>query len=163
MSTRTHPRRDRDTRPRAGQGLPEYDWDTAPVELLATRRQLRAAGLRPGGQEPVAVLRCKACAARPQRVCTRPTYLYRLDLALPVRPMTLAKEAALDKAMAARTTCPVCRRRYHHVLPLRTLGSWRGKDRSPRHVEGFHVRVLLTGPASLAKRQCSTHALFGQR
>ncbi|MEV3958429.1 hypothetical protein [Streptomyces albogriseolus] len=31
--------------------------------------------------------------------------------------------AALDKAMAARTTCPKCRRRYHHVLPLRTLGS----------------------------------------
>lgn len=36
--------------------------------------------------------------------------------------MTLAKEAALDAAMAARTTCPRCRRRYHHVLPLRTLG-----------------------------------------
>ncbi|MFG2811498.1 RRQRL motif-containing zinc-binding protein [Streptomyces massasporeus] len=106
----------------ARPGLPEYDWRTAP-EGLVTRRQLRARGLRPGGQEPAAVLRCKACATRPQRVCTRPAYLYRVDLALPVRPMTLAKEAALDKAMAARTTCPRCRRRYHHVLPLRTLGS----------------------------------------
>ncbi|MGY0071719.1 RRQRL motif-containing zinc-binding protein (plasmid) [Streptomyces sp. QTS137] len=65
----------------------------------------------------------QACATRPNRACTRPAYLYRLDLAQPVRPMTLAKEAALDAAMAARTTCPTCRRRYQHCLPLRTLGS----------------------------------------
>ncbi|PAM99601.1 hypothetical protein CJI59_22140 [Streptomyces sp. Alain-F2R5] len=49
--------------------------------------------------------------------------------------MTLAREAALDAAMAARTTCPVCRRRYHYVLPLRTLGSclecWDGTPADP--------------------------------
>lgn len=50
-------------------------------------------------------------------------YLYRIDLALPVRPMTLAKEAALDRAMTQRSTCPQCRRRYHFCLPLRTIGS----------------------------------------
>ncbi|MFD9984051.1 RRQRL motif-containing zinc-binding protein [Streptomyces massasporeus] len=122
VSTPARRRRQRTGRTRVWHGLPEYDWGTAPIELLATRRQLRAAGLRPGGQEPAAVLRCKACAPRPQRACTRPAFLYRVNLALPVRPMTLAKEAALDKAMAARTTCPRCRRRYHHVLPLRTLG-----------------------------------------
>ncbi|MDQ0828194.1 hypothetical protein QF032_000038 [Streptomyces achromogenes] len=71
--------------------------------------------MRPGGQEPVARIECRAGR--------RFAWLYRIDLALPVRPMTLAKEAALDKAMAARTTCPACRRRYHHALPLRTLGS----------------------------------------
>ncbi|MFB7577219.1 hypothetical protein [Streptomyces sp. NPDC056165] len=26
-------------------------------------------------------------------------------------------------AIAARSTCPLCRRRYHYCLPLRTLGS----------------------------------------
>ncbi|MFJ8351497.1 RRQRL motif-containing zinc-binding protein [Streptomyces sp. NPDC094153] len=114
--------RSRADRPRALQGLPEYDWQTAP-EDLATRRQLRAARLRPGGHDPVAILRCRACATRPQRTCTRPAYLYRIDLAQPVRPMTLEKEKALDAAMAARTTCTVCGRRYHHCLPLRTLGS----------------------------------------
>ncbi|MFJ5899743.1 RRQRL motif-containing zinc-binding protein [Streptomyces sp. NPDC093064] len=119
MSSRT---RRRLTNPRAEQGLPEYDWTAAP-EGLATRRQLRAARLRPGGQEPVAILRCKACATRPQRTCTRPAYLYRIDLAQPIRPMTLAKEKALDAAMAARTTCTVCGRRYYHCLPLKTLGS----------------------------------------
>jgi len=111
------------TLPRTSQVLPEYDWGTAPTDQLATRRQLRTARLRPGGHAPVAILRCKACATRPNRTCTRPAYLYRVDLAKPVRPMTLAKEAALDKAMAARTTCPACLRRYHHCLPLRTLGS----------------------------------------
>lgn len=34
-----------------------------------------------------------------------------------MRPMTLAKEYALDKAMAARQTCRSCHRRYHFVLP----------------------------------------------
>ncbi|MGC9479061.1 RRQRL motif-containing zinc-binding protein [Streptomyces sp. WG4] len=99
---------------------------------------MRAAGLRPGGHDPVAILRCKACATRPGRTCTRPAYLYRVDLAKPVRPMTLAREAALDAAMAARTTRPVCRRRYHYVLPLRTLGSclecWDGTPADPLHL-----------------------------
>ncbi|MFF9273340.1 RRQRL motif-containing zinc-binding protein [Streptomyces rochei] len=133
MTTRARRER-RQALPRIPQGLPEYDWGTAPVDQLATRRQLRAAGLRPGGHDPVAILRCKACATR-DRTCTRPAYLYRVDLAAPVRPMTLAREAALDAAMAARTTCPVCRRRYHYVLPLRTLGSclecWDGTPADP--------------------------------
>jgi hypothetical protein len=120
MTTR-RARQRRPARPRIPQGLPEYDWGTAPTEQLATRRQLRAARLRPGGHDPVAILRCKACATRPTRACTRPAYLYRIDLAKPIRPMTLAKEAALDAAMAARTICPRCRRRYHHVLQAAVL------------------------------------------
>ncbi|MFJ4931654.1 RRQRL motif-containing zinc-binding protein [Streptomyces sp. NPDC088736] len=68
-------------------------------EGLATRRQLRALGLRPAGQEPI-VLRCRPCAFWPGRICTRPTYLYRIDRALPLRPMTLAQERALDTSRA---------------------------------------------------------------
>ncbi|MFD5820233.1 RRQRL motif-containing zinc-binding protein [Streptomyces sp. NPDC127038] len=100
--------------------LAEYDWGTAP-EGLATRRQLRAQGLRPAGQAPI-VLRCRKCRNY-ERVCTRPTFLYRIDRALPVRPMTLAKERALDRAMEARQRCPLCGRRYHACIPLRSLGS----------------------------------------
>ncbi|MFF5788594.1 hypothetical protein ACFY8P_26975 [Streptomyces sp. NPDC012693] len=37
--------------------------------------------------------------------------------------MTLAKEAALDKAMTQRQTRGHLRRRYFHCLPLKTLGS----------------------------------------
>ncbi|GAA0454330.1 RRQRL motif-containing zinc-binding protein [Streptomyces olivaceiscleroticus] len=102
--------------------LPIYDWGTVDPGVLATRRQLRAAGLRPGGHDPVAQLRCRRCLGR-TRTCTRMAHLYRVDLALPKRTPTVAQEAALDRAMAARQTCPICRRRYFHCLPLRTLGS----------------------------------------
>ncbi|MFI2471524.1 hypothetical protein ACH475_35000 [Streptomyces globisporus] len=37
------------------------------------RRQLRALGLRPGGHDPVAVLRCRSCAYRPGQACIHPT------------------------------------------------------------------------------------------
>ncbi|MFZ4176648.1 RRQRL motif-containing zinc-binding protein [Streptomyces griseoincarnatus] len=81
-------------------------------------------GLSPGGHDPVAVLRCKLCAIRPQWSCGHPTrgFLFRVDLARPKRTSTLAQEWALDRAMAARSTCSRCRRRYHFCLPLRTQG-----------------------------------------
>ncbi|MFC9131857.1 RRQRL motif-containing zinc-binding protein [Streptomyces sp. NPDC057099] len=86
-----------------------------PPEGLATRRQLRAMGLSPGGHGPVARLTWRGG--------NRWAWLYRVDLAVPKRTPTLAQEMALDRAMAARSTCPLCRRRYHHCLPLRTLSS----------------------------------------
>ncbi|MEW2297107.1 RRQRL motif-containing zinc-binding protein [Streptomyces sp. NPDC006743] len=94
--------------------LPVFRWRQAGAGL-ATRRQLREMGLRPDGQEPVARLECRGGK--------RWAWLYRIDLAKPKLPMTLAKEAALDKAMAARQTCGTCGRRYFHCLPLKTLGS----------------------------------------
>ncbi|MFF3015511.1 RRQRL motif-containing zinc-binding protein [Streptomyces sp. NPDC057939] len=96
--------------------LPVFLWRQAGRTDLATRRQLREMGLRPGGQEPVARIECRGGK--------RFAWLYRIDLAKPKFAMTLAKEAALDKAMAARQTCPgPCGRRYFHCLPLQTLGS----------------------------------------
>ncbi|WP_053677476.1 RRQRL motif-containing zinc-binding protein [Streptomyces sp. XY66] len=82
-------------------GLPVYPWRLAP-DGLATRRQLRAAGLRPGGQDVVAQVE------RPRRRRgPLVAFLYRLDLALPVRPMTPARWAALERANGARRVCPV--------------------------------------------------------
>jgi hypothetical protein len=96
--------------------LSVFRWKQAGHANLATRRQLREMGLRPGGQEPVARIECRSGK--------RWAWLYRIDLAKPKLPMTLAKEAALDKAMAKRQTCPgPCGRRYFHCLPLKTLGS----------------------------------------
>ncbi|MFD5814742.1 RRQRL motif-containing zinc-binding protein [Streptomyces sp. NPDC127038] len=96
--------------------LPVFRWKQAGRDNLATRRQLRQMGLRPGGQEPVARIECRGGR--------RFAWLYRIDLAKPKLPMTLAKEAALDRAMAKRQTCPgPCGRRYTHCLPLKTLGS----------------------------------------
>ncbi|UQX01002.1 RRQRL motif-containing zinc-binding protein [Streptomyces sp. RerS4] len=92
-------------------GLPVYRWRLAP-EGLATRRQLRAAGLRPGGQDVVAQLE------RPRRRHgPLVAYLYRVDLARPVRPMTPGRRAALERANTARRTCPACARDAGYVIP----------------------------------------------
>ncbi|WEH37528.1 hypothetical protein PZB75_14625 [Streptomyces sp. AM 4-1-1] len=92
-----------------------YRWRLAP-DGYATRRQLRAMELRPGGQDVAAQLE------RPRRRRgPLVAYLYRIDQAKPVRPMTPARWAALDKAMAARRTCPNCRRDVGYCIPP-TLG-----------------------------------------
>ncbi|QNP71743.1 hypothetical protein IAG44_21465 [Streptomyces roseirectus] len=97
-------------------GIPTFPWRMAP-DGYATRRQLRVRGLRPGGQ----------CVAgqilRPRRRREPLTaYLYRVDLARPVRPMTPARWAALAKANTARRTCPDCGRDAGYVIPP-TLGA----------------------------------------
>ncbi|MFJ7116727.1 RRQRL motif-containing zinc-binding protein [Streptomyces albogriseolus] len=96
--------------------LPVFRWRLAP-DGYATRRQLRALGLRPGGQDVAAQLE------RPRRRRgPLVAYLYRVDLAMPVRPMTPARWAALAKANAARRLCPVCRRDAGYVIPT-SLGT----------------------------------------
>ncbi|MFI8868522.1 RRQRL motif-containing zinc-binding protein [Streptomyces sp. NPDC053707] len=95
--------------------VPVYRWRLAPPGY-ATLRQLRAQGLRPGGQDVAAVLE------RPRkRRGPLVAYLYRIDQAKPVRPMTPAKEAALAKATAAQQVCPHCRRDAGYRIP-RSLG-----------------------------------------
>ncbi|MEW2264816.1 RRQRL motif-containing zinc-binding protein [Streptomyces sp. NPDC047853] len=91
--------------------VPVYRWRLAP-DGLATRRQLRALGLRPGGQDVAAQVE------RPRRR-REPlvAYLYLVEQAKPVRPMTPAKRAALAKANAARRFCPKCRRDAGYVIP----------------------------------------------
>lgn len=92
-----------------------YRWRLAP-DGLATRRQLRALGLRPGGQDVVAEV------YRPRRrQAPLVAYLYWVDRAKPVRPMTPARTAALAAAMLARRTCPNCRTDAGYCIP-RSLG-----------------------------------------
>lgn len=136
--------RDTDTED-CGSLLPIHDHRAAP-EYLATRRQLRAAGLAPGGHDPVARLRCRRCLTRPQRDCTREALLYDSRLAVPKRTPTLAQEEALDKAMAARQTCPVCRVRFDYCLPLRTLGSCWGCSPEAAEAEVEHVFTVAEMP-----------------
>ncbi|AOR32659.1 hypothetical protein BFF78_17740 [Streptomyces fodineus] len=91
--------------------IPVYPWRLAP-EGLATRRQLREKGLRPGGQDVAAQLE------RPRRRRgPLVAYLYSIELAKPVRPMTPAKWASLAKANAARRRCPECGRDAGYVIP----------------------------------------------
>ncbi|MCT2587776.1 RRQRL motif-containing zinc-binding protein [Actinophytocola gossypii] len=97
---------------RMENGLPTFRFRSAPSGL-ATRRQLRAAGLCPGGQEVAAQLvwRCgKRWAA-----------LYRRDLAVPSPGATTAQLAALRRAERVLRTCTGCGRVWAFRLP-RSVG-----------------------------------------
>ncbi|MEV1085407.1 RRQRL motif-containing zinc-binding protein [Streptomyces sp. NPDC050211] len=93
-------------------GVPTYPWRLAPAGL-ATRRQLRALGLRPGGQ-PIAA---QVMRVNRRTGGVRVAYLYREDLAKPVRPMTSRKWGALALAMLARRTCPRCLLDVGYCIP----------------------------------------------
>ncbi|WP_405821261.1 RRQRL motif-containing zinc-binding protein [Streptomyces sp. NBC_00838] len=101
----------------ARHGIPTFPWKFAP-DGYATRRQLRARGLRPGGQEIAAQVMRRS---RRRKGGVAVAYLYRLDAAKPVRPMTPAKWSALAAAMLARRTCPNCRTDAGYCIPP-TLG-----------------------------------------
>lgn len=90
--------------------LPTYPWKFAPAGL-STMRQLRAKGLRPGGQEPIAQILWRH---RKQR---RVAYLYREDLSLPKRHATPAQLVAIGKALQARRTCPTCGTEKPYCIP----------------------------------------------
>ncbi|MGO9161858.1 MAG: RRQRL motif-containing zinc-binding protein [Streptosporangiaceae bacterium] len=92
-------------------GLPTYPWRWAPPGL-ATRRQLRAKGLRPGGQD--------ICAQILWRRGKRVAYLYAEQLALPKRVPTAAQLAAITKALTARRTCPACGACKPYYIPRST-------------------------------------------
>ncbi|MEU5724681.1 RRQRL motif-containing zinc-binding protein [Micromonospora sp. NPDC047738] len=98
----------------ARYGIPTYWWRGAPPGY-ATRRQLAAAGLRPGGQPIAAQVLWRGVGG------TRAAYLYRVDLARLKRTATPAQRAAIGKALAARRTCPTCRQVRSYYIP-RSLG-----------------------------------------
>jgi hypothetical protein len=110
MSSRYRRRYDDPTGTR--YGLPTFPWRTAP-DGLATRRQLAAAGLRPGRQPIAAQVMWRG------RGCDRVAYLYRVELARPKRAATVRQLAALNRAMTARRTCPDCGQDRGYVLPAR--------------------------------------------
>ena len=95
----------------ATYGIPTYPFKMAP-DGLATVRQLRARGLRPGGQTIAAQLIWRRGDRR--------AYLYRIDLAKPKRQATTAQRAAIDKALTARRTCDVCGHIRPYYIPRRT-------------------------------------------
>ncbi|ODB75635.1 RRQRL motif-containing zinc-binding protein [Micromonospora sp. II] len=93
-------------------GFPTFPFHTAPAGL-ATRRQLRAAGLRPGGHDPVAQILWR------HRTNRRVAYLYRLDWAKPKRVATPAQREAIAKALLARRTCRDCGQIKPYYIPRR--------------------------------------------
>ncbi|MEU8090011.1 RRQRL motif-containing zinc-binding protein [Micromonospora chalcea] len=79
-------------------GFPTFPFHTAPAGL-ATRRQLRAAGLRPGGHDPVAQILWRHRTNR--------------------RVATPAQREAIAKALLARRTCRDCGQIKPYYIPRR--------------------------------------------
>lgn len=95
-------------------GLPTWWWQGAPAGY-ATRRQLRALGLRPGGQPVAGQILWRGVGG------TRAAFLYRVDLAAPKRTATPAQLRAIRAALTARRTCPTCGTVRAYYIP-RSLG-----------------------------------------
>ena len=98
----------------ARYGIPTFPWRCAPVGL-ATRRQLQARGLRPGGQPVAAQIMWRGVGG------TRAAFLYRVDLAKPKRIATAAQRAAIELALTARRRCSTCNQVQPYYIP-RSLG-----------------------------------------
>ncbi|MGC9670846.1 RRQRL motif-containing zinc-binding protein [Planosporangium sp. 12N6] len=95
-------------------GIPTFPWRGAPAGY-ATARQLRAEGLRPGGQPVAAQILWRGIGG------TRAAYLYRVDAAKPKRTATARQREAIAAALRARRTCPTCRQVCGYYIP-RSLG-----------------------------------------
>jgi hypothetical protein len=98
----------------ARHGLPTFPWRSAP-DGYATLRQLRAKGLRPGGQPVCAQVLWRGIGG------TRTAYLYRVADAKPKRTATPRQREAIDRALIARMRCPTCRIVRPYYIP-RSLG-----------------------------------------
>lgn len=101
-------------------GLPTWPWGAAPAHL-ATRRQLRAAGLAPAGAAPVGQVMWRSRLTPNGRPGDRFALLYDRHAAGPKRTPTDGQLAALGKALAARRTCPTCGGLKDYCIP-RSLG-----------------------------------------
>ena len=92
-------------------GIPTFPWRMAP-DGLATKRQLAARGLRPGGAAVVAQVMWQ------QRRGVGVAYLYRVADAKPKRTPTAGNLRAVAAMLAARSTCQVCRLTFEYCLPI---------------------------------------------
>jgi len=92
-------------------GIPTYPWRMAP-DGLATKRQLAARGLRPGGAAVAAQVMWQ------QRRGVGVAYLYQVAEAKPKRTPTAGNLRAVAAMLAARSTCQVCRLTFDYCLPV---------------------------------------------
>ncbi|HLL66810.1 MAG TPA: RRQRL motif-containing zinc-binding protein [Micromonosporaceae bacterium] len=95
-------------------GIPTWWWRGAPAGY-ATVRQLRADGLRPGGQPVAGQVLWQGVGG------VRVAYLYRVDAAKPKRTATARQLAAIGRALTARRTCSTCGTVRAYFIP-RSLG-----------------------------------------
>lgn len=97
-------------------GLPVFGWGEAPSTLL-TRSQLRDAGLRRNGQDPLALLVFRH--VQPYRRETT-AELFSVELAAPRRTPSPAQWQAIERALEARRVCVDCSCICSYYVPTST-------------------------------------------
>ncbi|WP_326568042.1 RRQRL motif-containing zinc-binding protein [Amycolatopsis rhabdoformis] len=97
-------------------GLPMFGWGEAPSTLL-TRAQLREAGLRPNGQDPVALLVFRHVKPYAHETVAE---LFSVERAALKRTATPAQLVALSRAMDARRVCVDCGVVQEQCVPTST-------------------------------------------
>lgn len=102
------------------EGLSVFGWGEAPSTFL-TRSQLRDAGLRPNGADPVALLVFRH--VKPYRRETT-AELFPVELAAPRRTPSPAQLRAIARALEARRTCVECARVMPYCVPTSTRQCW---------------------------------------
>jgi hypothetical protein len=101
-------------------GLPVFGWGEAPATLL-TRMQLREIGLRPGGQDPVALLVFRHFKPYAHETVAE---LFSVELARPRRTPTPAQRRAIAAALRARLVCRACGQDVGYYVPTSTRQCW---------------------------------------
>jgi hypothetical protein len=101
-------------------GLPVFGWGEAP-SILLTKGQLRDAGLRPAGQDPLALL-----VFRHHRPYRRETVapLFSVELAAARRVPSPAQLRGIESALQARRVCVECTREMDYYVPTSTRQCW---------------------------------------
>jgi len=99
-------------------GIPTFPYHCAP-RGYATRRQLRAMGLSPGGQDVQAQIMWRRRGGR-----EGVAYLYSLEHTKPKRTPTERQLEAIAKALAARRTCPSCAEVKDYCIPTSLGECW---------------------------------------
>ncbi len=100
-------------------GIPTYPFHLAP-DGYATRRQLREQKLCPGGKPIQAQIIWKHKGVSKHgrgSTARRVAYLFSLKDAKPKRESTPAQLEAVNKALAARRTCPTCGVEQEYYIP----------------------------------------------
>ncbi|WP_236793252.1 RRQRL motif-containing zinc-binding protein [Amycolatopsis sp. GM8] len=97
-----------------------FGWGEAPSTLL-TRTQLREAGLRPGGADPVALLVFRHFKPYAHETVTE---LFSVHRAKERRVPSPAQRAAIAAALRARRTCRTCRVDVGYYVPTSTGECW---------------------------------------
>lgn len=101
-------------------GLPVFGWGEAPSTLL-TRCQLRAVGLRPNGQDPVALLVFRHVKPYAHETVAE---LFSVERAAERRVPTLAQRRAIRAALRARRICQTCWEDVGYYVPTSTRQCW---------------------------------------